>query len=216
MAKRLNERKEAIYRYIQDYFEENDQMPSERDIVAGTGIPAATVHRILVAMRESGDLSFDGGRRGVRTKRMMSISQKNAVPVLGTVACGPGQEEREEFIEYIHMSQSLVGHGDFFALIAKGESMISAGVHPGDYVIVRKQQTAENGDIIVALLEGKNNLKILKKDGKKCILCSCNNENPEDYPDILPEPGEELIIQGLAVGVYHSLPNMKEYLSQRP
>ena len=125
------------------------------------------------------------------------------MPVLGYVACGPGEEEKEQFIEYIHMPESLIGKGEFFALIAKGKSMIDAGVYPDDYVIVRRQQTAENGEMVIALLDGKNNLKKLIETDDGYILRSMNKEHPEDYPDIIPEPGEELRIQGIAVGVYH-------------
>ena len=135
---------------------------------------------------------------------MEHISPKNILPVLGYVACGPGQEEEEQFIEYIHMPESMIGKGDFFALIAKGESMVDVGVHPGDYVIVRRQSDADNGQLVIALLDGKNNLKKLVVEDQ-VILRSCNREHAEDYPDIIPEDGEELTIQGVAVGVYHGL-----------
>ena len=83
--------------------------------------------------------------------------------------------------------------------------MVDAGVKPGDYVIVRRQQTAENGDVVVALLEGKNNLKVFLHDVNQVILRSCNEEKTEDYPDIIVDEDEELLIQGLAVGVYHKI-----------
>lgn len=203
MRPKLTERKEIIRNYIQQYYFENDRLPSEKDISIGTGIPAGSVHRFLVEMREDGDLSYNG-RRSVRTADLEHISEKSVVPVLGYVACGPGEEEEERFMEYIHMSESLIGRGDFFALIAKGESMVDAGVHPGDYVIIRRQQTCDDGDIVVALLDGKNNLKLLVQDNDQCILRSCNQDKPA-YPDIVLQPGEELRIQGIAVGVYHAL-----------
>ena len=70
------------------------------------------------------------------------------------------------------MPESLIGSGEFFALIAKGKSMVDAGVYPDDYVIVRRQQTAENGDMVIALLDGKNNLKKLVKEDDGYILRS--------------------------------------------
>lgn len=155
-------------------------------------------------MRDQGEILFDG-RRSVRTQKLDHISGVNLIPVLGTVACGPGQEEEEEFIEYLRMPESLVGKGEMFALIAKGESMVDAGIHPGDYVIVRKNQAARPNDIIVALMDGKNNLKKLVQEGKKVILRSYNQKNQHLYPDILPEEGSELQIQGVAIGVYHGL-----------
>ena len=202
MRPKLNGRKVIIREFIQQYYLENDRLPSEKDIVIGTGIPAGSVHRYLVEMNEDGELSFDG-RRSARTEDLEHVSPKKVMPVLGYVACGPGEEEEEQFIEYIHMPESLVGKGEFFALIAIGESMVDAGVHPGDYVIVRRQQTADHKDIVVALLEGKNNLKILIKEDGKFILRSRNKTHPELYPDIVAGENEELRIQGVAVGVYH-------------
>ena len=204
MRPRLDGRKVIIREFIQQFYLENDKLPSEKDIVIGTGIPSASVHRYLVQMNEDGELTF-GGHRSARTEDLEHVSPKKVMPVLGYVACGPGEEEEEQFIEYIHMPECMVGTGDFFALIAKGESMVDAGVKPGDYVIVRRQQTAENGDVVVALLEGKNNLKVFLRDDNQVILRSCNEEKTEDYPDIIVDEDEELLIQGLAVGVYHKI-----------
>ncbi|MBQ8093247.1 MAG: hypothetical protein IJ242_06700 [Clostridia bacterium] len=202
MRPKLTERKGIIRDFIQQYYRENDSFPSEKDIADGTDIPPASVHRFLVEMREDGEISYDG-RRSARTVDLEHVSPKSLIPVLGYVACGPGEEEEEQFMEYIHMPESLIGRGEFFALIAKGKSMVDAGVYPDDYVIVRRQQAAENGEMVVALLDGKNNLKKLVKADDGYILRSMNREHPEDYPDIIPEPEEELRIQGVAVGVYH-------------
>ncbi len=80
-------------------------------------------------MKEDGELEYNG-RRSVSTRRMEMEQVAHAMPVLGYVACGEGQEETEQVIEYIRMPESLVGKGEFFALIAKGESMIDAGISP--------------------------------------------------------------------------------------
>lgn len=203
MRRKLTERKTQIAQFVTDYFEQNDRFPSEKDIVDATGIPAGSVHRYLSEMRESGEIISDGARRSARTEELSHVNPKNIMRVLGYVACGPGQEEEERFIEYIHMPECMVGKGECFALIAKGESMVGAGVHPGDYVIVRRQQTARPGELVIALSDGKNNLKQLALDEEKqrFILRSCNPDR-EAYPDIVVD---ELQIQGVAIGVYHSL-----------
>ena len=201
MRASLSARKEQIAEYVRQYYLQHDRLPSERDIVKGTGIPAGSVHRYLVELKESGEFSHDGSRRGARPVELDHVSPKNIMRVLGTVACGPGQEEEERFLEYIHMPECMVGKGECFALIAKGESMTGAGVFPGDYVIVRRQQTARPGDLIIALSEGKNNLKQLALDPERqlYILRSCNPDR-EAYPDI---ETAQLEIQGVAVGVFH-------------
>ncbi len=202
MRASLLSRKTQILDFVRQYYLSHDRLPSERDIVRGTGIPAGSVHRCLAEMRESGELSHDGGRRGARPEELRHISGKNIMRVLGTVACGPGQEEEERFIEYIHMPECMVGKGECFALIAKGESMLDAGIRPGDYVIVRRQRTAREGDLIIALSDGKNNLKKLALDeaNRRYILRSCNADKAA-YPDIVTD---ELAVQGVVIGVYHS------------
>ncbi len=193
-------RKTAIAEYINRFYYEHDKVPSVREIEKGTGIPLATVHRCLISMKEDGELTYNG-YRSVRTKEMSAVSPIHAVSVLGYVACGPGQEEEEQFLETIRMPETLVERGDYFALIAKGESMIGAGIFPGDYVFVRRQETANEGDLVIALFDGKNNLKKLglDKKNKKYILHSCNPDT-EAYPDIVVD---ELLIQGVVKGAYH-------------
>ena len=200
-----NESKPIIVQFIDDYYHKYFVIPSVREIASGTGISVSTVHRCLSAMKENGELEYSG-RRSVHTRRMEMETNHHAMPVLGYVACGEGQEETEEVIEYIRMPESLIGKGEFFALIAKGESMVDAGVHPGDYVVIRKQNTADIGDIVVALDQGVNNLKVLGFDAKKkaYFLRSCN-EDKERYADIYPE---ELQIQGVAVCMTHKLLKM--------
>ena len=155
-----NEAKSTIVEYIDQYYSNYRAIPSVRDIAAGTGISVSTVHRCLKDMKENGELEYSG-RRSVSTQRIEMEGRHPAMAVLGYVACGEGQEETEEIIEYIRMPESLIGQGEFFALIAKGESMVDAGIAPGDYVVIRKQNTAEIGDIVVALDQGMNNLKVL-------------------------------------------------------
>ena len=194
--------KSTIVDYINEYYGANKAIPSVRDIAAGTGISISTVHRCLRDMKENGELEYSG-RRSVSTRRIEMEGYHHAMAVLGYVACGEGQEETEEVIEYIRMPESLIGKGEFFALIAKGESMVDAGIHPGDYVVIRKQNHAEVGDIIVALDQGMNNLKVLgyNKKRERYFLRSCN-EDRERYADIFPD---ELQIQGVAVCVSKKL-----------
>ena len=207
MPKHLDrdETREKISRFIEDYYTRNDKKPTIRDISAGTGISVSSVFRILHEMEDDGTIkATEKKRRSVVTKRMEYEGPHVSIPVLGKVACGPGEEEEEYLSEYIRMPESLVGKGELFALIAKGESMIDAGIYPGDYVIVRRDKKAEIGDIVVALLAGMNNLKVLGFDDKlhRYLLKSCNN-NRKAYPDIPVEA--ELRIQGVAVCVSHRL-----------
>ena len=200
MRRQDESKKSVILDFIDEYYNEYNEIPAVRTIAEGTGIALATVHRYLLSLKESGELEYNG-RKSISTKRIDLESHHASAPVLGYVRCGEGEEETEEVIEYIRLPESLVGTGEFFVLIAKGDSMIDAGVNEGDYVVIRKQNTASDGDYVVALYEGLNNLKELVVDNGRYILSSCN-EDKESCPDIYPR---DLKILGVAVCVMHRL-----------
>lgn len=205
--RRKNEMKRLhILECINNYIGQHSTSPSVREISSKTGIPRATVQRYLIAMDEVGDIEYDGKNIStMATRKMMPV---NCMRVLGRVACGLGIEEQEEILEYIRMPENLVGKGDFFVLIASGESMIDVGIHDGDYVIIQQTQTAKIGDIIVGLYDNLSNLKVLGYDKEKgqYYLRSCNKDK-QTYADIYVT---DLQVQGVAVGVYHKLEGYKE------
>ena len=204
MRKLDPDRMECIREYIEAYYNENNSSPTFRQITAGTGIPLSSVSRYLEAMKSRGEVSYGRSAR-IENEIMRQARQDYLIPIIGFVSCGPGEEEEEEILEYIRMPETLIGKGNFFCLTAKGESMVNASIYPGDKIIVRRQTFAEDGDIVVALFDGKNNLKQLsfQKDSGDCILIS-HNSDKEKYPDI-HIPNTQLRIQGVAVGVFHSL-----------
>lgn len=202
--RRLDDAKKIlILNYINEFYDRSGSIPTVRDICAGTGIASTTVHRYLGAMRESGELDYNG-RKSIGTSRMKKERDHHSMPVLGRVSCGPGDYEEENVLEYIRMPEALVGKGEFFALIAKGDSMVDVGVNEGDYVVVRKQTDAKVGDLVVALYDGGlNNLKKLcyDEEQQRYYLYSCNADQ-ETYAPIYVD---ELQIQGVAVCAVHSL-----------
>lgn len=103
-------------------------------------------------MKENGELEYSGRRSG--STFYIDMEQNHyTMPILGYVVCDEGQDETEEVIEYIRMSESLICKSEFFALIAKGESMVDTGIDPGDYVVILKQNHAEIGNIIVVWIK---------------------------------------------------------------
>lgn len=192
-------RRATILAYINSFYDDCAAPPSVREIAEGTGLPVATVHRYLVDMKKSGELRYEG-RRSINTPRIHKEVRMMSAPVLGSVSCGPGEWEEEDVLEYIRLPESFYGDGEFFVLVAKGESMLDAGISPGDYVVIRKQNDAHEGDIVVALYdEGLSNLKLLAREGDRLVLRSCNADR-EQFPDI---PVDTLQVQGVAVGVMH-------------
>lgn len=104
-------------------------------------------------------------------------------------------------LEYIDEYYSDYGQTPTVRAISKGESMINAGIRHGNYVVIRKQSTANIGDYVVALYNGLNNLKKLAHKDGKYLLRSCNDDK-DSYPDIHVN---NLQVQGVAVCVMHSL-----------
>ena len=122
------------------------------------------------------------------------------VPILGNIACGSISEAIQEAGEYYPISFSMVGKGDYFIVKAVGDSMINAGIDNGDLVLVRCQQSADDGQIVVALVDDCTTLKRLYHDDKnRRIILKADNPDYED------QVFEDINIQGVAVQVIKSL-----------
>ncbi len=194
----LNETKYAsIKKYVSDYYDEFGSSPTLADIVKGTGMPQTTVYRYMRAMIERGDFEISG------RKSIAPINAKVAsagVPLLGQVACGIPKYAEENIEEYMRLPVSLIGKGDFFLLRAYGDSMVEAGIDDNDLVLIRMQDTAEPGQIVVALVEDTATLKRFYPDPAKHRV----RLHPENsvMEDIYVESCE---IQGIAVKVFKDL-----------
>lgn len=188
----------SIFEFINKYIEQNNYYPSYREIAAGVGLSStASIYNHIKRMERAGRLDVNG-RRGVSTiKQRAAIKQ---VPVIGQIACGTPILAEENIEEYVPILQGELGTGEYFALRAHGDSMVNAGINDGELVFVRRQDTAEDGDIVVALIDDEATLKrfYLDKERHKIIL---HPEN-ERYSDMV---FDNVIIQGKAIKVLKSL-----------
>lgn len=186
--------------FIDKYTSENAVSPTSRQIAEGTGLSPATISRYLKVMQEENVLDY-GGIRNITTRRQRKI-RKNVyfLPLLGAVSCGVPKFAEENIEEYVQMPVSLIGHGDFYLLRANGDSMTRARIDDKDLVIIRKQDTADPGQIVVALMEEEATLKRYypEPQNKRVRL---HPENPE-MRDIYVE---NCVIQGVAVKVLKDL-----------
>ena len=169
------------------------------DIFYALGIVKSTVYKYLVAMNDRGMLSYRNGEIVTERTNKISLLTKPAA-VLGSVSCGMPQLEEEYIEEYVSLPVSLFGEGEFFILRASGDSMIGAGINSGDMIVIRKQNTASDGDIVVALVDNESTLKRFFLDTeRRCVRL--HPENPK-YPDIYTQ---NCTVQGVAVHVIKSL-----------
>ena len=189
-----------LERYIDDYIEEYGRSPATREIADGTGLSLSTVSRYLSQMRENGMLIYDGHRNIQTRKQQMRSANTSTVPVLGGVSCGIPKFAEGNIEEYIPLPNVLCGQGDFFILKASGDSMIGAGIDDGDMVLVKRQDHAQPGQIVVALMEEEATLKRYFPEPQNGII----RLHPENkmLDDIIVEG---CLIQGVAVYVFKEL-----------
>ena len=120
--------------------------------------------------------------------------------IVGSIPCGSPQYEEEHIEAYVSLPESIFGSGEFYILRASGNSMIEAGIDDGDLVVIKKQKTANEGDIVVALVDNQNTLKRYYIDRKKrCVRLHPENSSMKDIYV------KECIIQGVAHHVIKAL-----------
>ena len=162
--------------------------PTVREVQAAFGFRAVeTAHRHLENLIAEGRLGREAGKsRGYRLPEAPGLLY---IPLLGRVQAGALTTAVEEPEGYIPVLPKR-GRGELFALRVRGESMTGAGILPGDIAIVRRQSTADSGDIAVALVGDEATVKRVRLHGRRIEL---HAENPE-FPPIIPRSGEVLIL----------------------
>ena len=199
MRSRSLETKERIKSYVEMFYLDNNRSPSSREVAEALNMVKSTVNRYLQAMHEDGMIEYDHG--DVRTDTIEKVNTDIInMGVIGHVSCGPPELAEEYVEEYIPLPAALFGKGEFYILRASGDSMIDAGINNGDMVIVRKQDAADDGQIVVALVENETTLKRIYKDNENHqVILHPENKAMKDI--IVPD----CRIQGVAVHVLKSL-----------
>ncbi len=169
----LTPRQGEILDWIKAFIAEHGMPPTVREIGGAFGIKSSSVFMLLRAIEERGHLRRgDWGARSLIVKGVGRRLPKAAttsvdVPILGQIPAGQPLEAIEESRGTVAVNRELLRGAVGFALKVEGRSMIDAGIQEGDYVIVRRQETAKDGDIVVALIENEATLKrfFLEQDG---------------------------------------------------
>ena len=181
-----------IHDFAEDYFYSEGHSPSTTEVAVFAGISRSTAYYYLVAMDKLGMIDYDG--KTIITDKMRKTSSDNSgIEIFDkTVPCGELEAIDASVSEYVNLPTSIFGNGNLFILRTSGDSMIEAGIEPGDLVVIERQENAKEGDIVVALGNGNgSSLKRLLKKGRKYIL---HPEN-EKLGDIVVD---KLEIQGVA------------------
>lgn len=188
-----------ICKYVEKYYIQNGHSPSTSMIGEAVGIARGTAYKYLVEMSNRGMIEYDG--KEIQTPVTKKVNTDIAqTAIVGSIPCGSPNYEEENIEEYVSLPTAIFGSGEFYILRASGDSMINAGIEDEDLVVIRKQNTANEGDIVVALVDNQNTLKRFYRDKKsKKIILRPENEK---YQDIIVD---ECFIQGVACKVIKSL-----------
>ena len=199
----LTDRQERLLRIIETSVTKRGYVPTLQEMASAMGITSLQgVKDHLTALERKGYL-----RRAPGHRRAMEIIQPitpiaGSVPILGRVAAGRPLLAVENREGALRLDNFLLGNGNHFALRVQGDSMIDAGIQEGDYAIVRQQDAANPGDIIVALLGEEVTVKRLRRKGSALFLEAANAAyEPIPLTGVSPLPR----ILGIVVGQYRTL-----------
>lgn len=217
MAKRdpnvLNKRERAILDYIEKQAKINGYPPSVREIGKAVGLKStATVHGYLAKLEQKGYIKKES-QKGRTLKLLKGSSGKAAtepskdfytgkemveVPVIGKITAGAPILAVENVTDTFPIPIDFVGNAESFMLTVRGESMIEAGILDGDYILIKRQNTANNGEIVVALIEDEATVKTFYKEKDHIRL---QPENSTMDPIIVPD----CKILGKVAGVFRKM-----------
>ncbi|NMB77291.1 MAG: transcriptional repressor LexA [Myxococcales bacterium] len=208
----LTERQEQLLRFIEAYGEMHGFPPSIREMAEHMGIRSTNgVNDHLKALLRKGFIR----REGQAKSRALSLARRRgaasfreepavSVPILGRVAAGQPILAEENLEGRLPVGRSLLrGAGDVFALRVRGESMIGKGILDGDLVIVRSQNAADPGQVVVAMLEGEVTVKTFRPEKDRVVF---EPANPAMQPIVVRrEDFRQTDILGVVIGVYREV-----------
>jgi len=203
----LTTRQVTILDFIKTSTESQGYAPSMREIgeAAGLNSPASVKYQLDI-LEEKGFIRRDAERgRAMEVILPDSMTGEGAhtdktrfIPLVGSIAAGVPITADQQVEETFPLPESLVGKGELFMLKVKGESMINAAICDGDYVVIRQQKDANNGDIVAAMIDGEATVKTFsRKSGHIWLL-------PANY-DFAPIDGDQCEVLGIVTAVLRSL-----------
>jgi repressor LexA len=198
----LTPRQEKLLRLIENIQATRGYAPSLQELAQAMGISSLQgIKDHLSALERKGYLRRTPGRRRAIEVIQRLVPLEGSLPILGRVAAGRPLLAVENREGTLSLSPELLGTGEHFALRVQGDSMIEAGISDGDYVIVRQQEAANPGEIVVALLGDEVTVKRLRKKGSALFLEAANPAyTPIPLTGSFPAPQ----ILGTVVGLYRN------------
>jgi repressor LexA len=195
----VTSRQRQVYEFISRYIEIQKQPPTIAEIGKHFKMSSsASVHSILSALEREGLITrIPNVSRGIELIREDNANDDYEIPLLGTVAAG---QPIEAILSHdtVAAPRDMIGRGRTFALRVRGDSMIEENIQDGDIIIVSSQKTAENGQMVVALIDG--NYATVKKFYREPDFIRLEPANPQFKPIFIKTP-DRLQIQGVVRGL---------------
>lgn len=195
----LTKRQEQIFNFIKETVRQKGYPPSVREIGAAVGLnSSATVHSHLTSLEGKGLIRRDPTKpRAIEILDQQFRAESDAVPVpvLGRVTAGVPMLAVENIEEYFPLPRQVTRDQEVFMLHVHGDSMIEAGILDGDYVIVRKQSAAQNGDTVVAMIGDEATVKTFYRERDYIRL------QPENHT-LSPILSKDVTVLGKVIGLY--------------
>jgi repressor LexA len=194
----MNDRAREILAFIQRYKRENQMAPSIREVGDAFHIRSTNgVRYYLTMLQKAGLLDRRANvSRGIRTAQAMA-----GIPILGRVAAGQPITAEQCYEGSLDTAEMFGTSGELFALRVRGDSMIDAGILEGDYVVVRRRERADSGQMVVALVDGEATVKYYRPLSDRIELVPAN----ENYQPIVVEPGTDFQVLGIVSGVIRTI-----------
>ncbi|MDD5285388.1 MAG: transcriptional repressor LexA [Desulfuromonadaceae bacterium] len=193
-------RQQQVLDFIQSHVDNDGYPPTIREICAHLGVSGTvSAMRHLDALEKKGYIKRDSGSRGIAITSPTSLSA--SLPIVGTVRAGDLSPAVEDITGYLSVDRILL-HGGKFFLRVQGDSMINASICGGDLVLVRPQASADNREIVVAMVDGEATLKRFFRENATIRL---QPENPKMAAIVIPEGSGDVTIIGKVVGLYRDL-----------
>ena len=189
-----------VFEFIRRYIESNHEPPTIAEIGRQFQMSSsASVHAILIALERDGLIKrIPNVSRGIQiVEQETAADESNDIPLLGTVAAG---QPIEAILSHdtVSVPKDMQGRGRTFALRVRGDSMIDENIQDGDIIVVASQKTADNGQVVVALIDG--NYATVKKFYREPDFIRLEPANPQFKPIFIKTP-ERIQIQGVVRGL---------------
>lgn len=201
MGTTLNVQEKRVFDYLKEQIREKGYPPSIREICAALNFKStSSVHQYIARLAEKGYI--DKGDLKTRAIKIVGEEPTISIPIVGKVAAGEPILAQENIEDYFSIGESFFSQSDLknetFVLKVQGESMINAGINNGDYIIVSKENTARNGQIVVAMIDGNATVKTFYKEKDHVRL---QPENDTMEPIIV----KDVQIVGKVVGLFRKI-----------